>query len=75
MWTVFEFLKRFTYDLFRAILFQAASYDEELQRTKTTKERMMIWAVIIAVTLIASYGLLYAAWYFIDTLDTSKITI
>lgn len=75
MWTVFDFLKRFLYDLYHAIFFAAVEYDDKLKMTKTQGQRLTIWAIILLVALIALYALLHGIWYFIDTLDTSRIEI
>lgn len=75
MWTVFNFLKRFLYDLTHAVYFAAIEYDEKLKMTKTQSQRVTIWIIISIFTGILLYALLHGIWYFIDTLDTSKIEI
>jgi|GEM_PF-5675360 len=50
MWTAFDFLKRFLYDLYRAIIFATVEFDENLQMTKTTTQRMIIWGIISIVS-------------------------
>lgn len=75
MWTVFNFLKRFVFDLFHAIFFAAIEYDDKLKMTKTQGQRMTIWVIIFIISAILLYGLLHGIWYFLDTLDTSKIEI
>ena len=73
MWTAFDFLKRFLYDLYRAIIFATVEFDENLQMTKTTTQRMIIWGIISIVLLLIACGLLYATWYFLDAIKVSKL--
>lgn len=73
MWTAFDWLKRFFHDLYRAIIFAAIEFDEGLQMTKTTTQRMMIWSAIGIILLIIAYGLLYTTWYFLDAIKVSEL--
>lgn len=71
MWTVFNFLKRFFFDLCRSIIFAAFEYDEKLQMTKTTTQRLFIWAAIGIIVLAITIGLIYSTWYFLDAIQVS----
>jgi len=73
MWTAFDFLKRFLYDLYRAIIFAAIEFDENLQMTKTTSQRMLIWGVIGIILVLIAYGLLYVIWYILDAIQVSPL--
>ena len=73
MWTAFDLLKRFLYDLYRAIIFAAIEFDENLQMTKTTSQRMLIWGVIGIILMLIAYGLLYVIWYFLDAIQVSPL--
>lgn len=75
MWTVIHFLQRFTADLYHAILFSAQEFDDDLQMTKTPKQRLIIWSVIAIGVCVICYALLHGVWYFLDTLDTSNVRI
>ncbi len=75
MWTIFDFLKRFAIDLFHAVFFAAIEYDDKLKLTKTPRQRATIWIIIFVIAAIFLYALLHGIWYFLDTLDTSKIKI
>jgi|GEM_PF-2076384 len=75
MWTVFEFLKRFAIDLYHAVFFAAVEYDDRLRMTKTSGQRAFIWLMITVTASTVLYAILHGLWYFIDTLDTSKIEI
>jgi len=75
MWTVFNFLKRFVIDLYHAVFFAAIEYDDKIKMTKTPGQRLTIWVIIFVITAVLLYALLHGIWYFIDTLDTSRIEI
>jgi len=73
MWTAFDLLKRFLNDLYRSIIFAAIEFDENLQTTKTTSQRMLIWGVIGIVLMFVAYGLLHVTWYFLDAIQVSPL--
>jgi len=55
MWTVINFLKRFVLDLVWSIKFAAFEYDDKLRLTKTPRQRILIWIVILTISLAALY--------------------
>ena len=71
MWTVFDLLKRFLSDLYRATIFAALAYDEQLQMTKTTTQRLLIWFGILGIIGIIALLLLYGIWYVLDAFDVT----
>jgi len=73
MWTVFDLLKRFLYDLYRALIFAAIEFDESLQMTKTTSQRVIIWGVVGIFLVLIAYGLLYVIWHFLDAIQVSPL--
>lgn len=75
MWTIIDFLKRFTVDLVRAIIFSALEYDDQLKLQKTTGQRILIWFGIGCVAVIVGTLVLRGAWYMIDTIDTRNIRL
>lgn len=49
MFKVLGIIVDFFHQLGLAIYFRAAQYDVKLQRTKTPKERVIIWVSVIAI--------------------------
>ncbi|PIZ66115.1 hypothetical protein CO051_04485 [Candidatus Roizmanbacteria bacterium CG_4_9_14_0_2_um_filter_39_13] len=73
MWTVFDLLKRFVSDLWKAVIFATIEFDENLQMTQNTSQRLLIWGIIGVIILLLSYGLLYVIWYFLDAIKVSPL--
>lgn len=55
MWTVINYIKRFVLDLVFSIRFAALEYDDKLRLTKTPRERLIIWIVILTISLVVLY--------------------
>jgi len=73
MQTAINFIKRFSFDLGRSIYFAALSYDEKLQNTRTTSQRIFIWAVIAVAVIILAIIAVYFIWFLLDAFDVSKL--
>jgi hypothetical protein len=73
METVINFCKRFTFDLSHAVWYSAIEYDTELQRTKTTTQRVFIWLAVLILTLLFITALVYGVWRLLDSIEIKGI--
>ena len=73
MQTVMNFLRRFFFDLFHAILFWAEGFDIELRATKTPMQRVLTWCGVIILALLGCGGFDYFFWKFLDSFEVPTI--
>lgn len=58
MWKIIDKIGLFLQNIFTALKFAAFDYDATLRRTKTDKQRIIIWIFLFTVTVGFSYTLL-----------------
>ena len=71
--TVIRFIKRFTFDLFHAVLFAAQEYDIKLQSEKTQLERFITWIIIGIIAIAAFLFIIWGVWKFLDSIEIKGI--
>lgn len=69
MWKVIRFIVRFLTDLWHAGFFAVIEYDVQLQETKTTQQRIVIWFAVILITSMIILALLYMFWHLLDSIQ------
>lgn len=63
-----EFLKRFFIDLGYAVYFKSIEFDDYLRQTKTTGQRIAIWAGIIIGVILVVLLLLNLLYMFLSSM-------
>lgn len=74
MWKAIDKFGIFFGNIFTALKFAAYDYDVVLQRTKTTKQRIIIWLTISIIIIGSLFGLLFILNYYIRTLVNSRFS-
>jgi hypothetical protein len=59
MWKAFEQIGMFLSHFFKGLIFAAYDYDVQLRRTKTPRDRLIIWIFVILITGVVIYGFLW----------------
>ena len=72
MWKVIDKIGLFLQNLFTALKFAAFDYDVTLRRTKTPKERIIIWILIFSITIGLIYGSLLFLGYLIRSIANKR---
>ncbi len=73
MQTVINFIKRFCFDLYHAVLFWAQGYDIHLRSTKTPSQRVLAWCGIVTLFLLGFGVFVYFFWKFLDSLEVPTV--
>ncbi len=68
MWKIIDKIGLFLQNIFTALKFAAFDYDIILRRTKTNKQRIIIWVSIFTVTIGLGYVLLLLLSHYIRTI-------
>ena len=74
MWKAIDKFGLFFGNIFTALKFAAYDYDVVLRRTKTNKQRIIIWISIFAVTIGLFFGLLFLLNYYIKILVRDRFS-
>lgn len=72
MWKVLDKIGLFLQKFFTALKFAAFDYDVTLRRTKTNKQRIIIWISIFIVTVGLCYVLLFLLSHYIRTVRDNR---
>lgn len=59
MWKIIDKLGLFFVNFFNAVKFAAFDYDVSLRRTKTPRQRLIIWGIIFSIAFIVCYFILF----------------
>lgn len=73
MWKFIDRFGIFFVNFFTALKFAAYDYDVTLQRTKTPKQRIIIWLSIFLVALIVCYLLIFLLKRFIQSVAENRL--
>ncbi len=74
MWKAIDKFGVFFSNIFTALKFAAYDYDVILQRTKTTKQRIIIWLSIFIVIVGSIFGLLFIINHYIRAIVNSRFS-
>lgn len=74
MWKAIDKFGIFFSNIFTALKFAAYDYDVVLQRTKTTKQRIIIWLSILVLMAGSIYGLLFILDHYIRTIVNGRFS-
>jgi len=74
MWKAIDKFGLFFGNIFTALKFAAFDYDVVLRRTKTNKQRIIIWISIFTVTIGLFFGLLFLLNYYIKILVRDRFS-
>ncbi len=74
MWKAIDKFGIFFGNIFTALKFAAYDYDVVLQRTKTTKQRIMIWVSIFIVIVGSIFGFLFILNHYIRAIINSRFS-
>jgi hypothetical protein len=72
MWKLIDKIGLFLQNLFTALKFAVFDYDVTLRRTKTDKQRIIIWVSIFIVTVGLGYALLLLLSHYIRTVMDNR---
>jgi len=72
MWKVINKFGLFLQNIFTALKFGAFDYDVTLRRTKTDKQRIIIWVSIFTITIGLGYVLLLLLSHYIRTVMDNR---
>lgn len=72
MWKVIDKIGLFLQNIFTALKFAAFDYDVTLRRTKTDRQRLIIWSTIFTITIIVCYLFLIFLSHSIRTVINSQ---
>ena len=72
MWKLIDKIGLFLKNLFTALKFAVFDYDVTLRRTKTNKQRIIIWVLIFIVTVGLGYALLLLLSHYIRTVMDNR---
>lgn len=75
MWKIIDKIGLFLSNVFNAIKFAAFDYDVVLRRTKTPKQRLLIWIIIITVVLLVLFIILSLIGGFIQKIVKQRIEL
>ncbi|VVA44446.1 conserved hypothetical protein [Candidatus Roizmanbacteria bacterium] len=73
MWKAIDKSLIFFNNIFTALKFAAFDYDVVLRRTKTTKQRIIIWLSIFMTIIGLVFGSLFILNYYIKTIINSRL--
>lgn len=74
MWKAIDKFGIFFSNIFTALKFAAYDYDVVLQRTKTTKQRVIIWLLIFTTIIGLIFGFLFILNHYIRTVINSRFS-
>lgn len=74
MWKAIDKFGIFFSNFFTALKFSAYDYDVVLQRTKTTKQRIIIWISIFTVIVGSIFGFLFILNHYIRTIINGRFS-
>jgi hypothetical protein len=74
MWKAIDKFGIFFSNFFTALKFSAYDYDVVLQRTKTTKQRIIIWVSIFILIVGSIFGFLFILNHYIRTIINSRFS-
>lgn len=74
MWKAIDKFGIFFSNIFTALKFAAYDYDVVLQRTKTTKQRVIIWLLIFTTIIGLIFGFLFVLNHYIRALVNSRFS-
>ena len=72
MWKAIDKIGLFLKNIFTALKFAAFDYDVTLKRTKTDKQRIIIWVSIFTITIGLSYLFLFLLSHYIKTVINNQ---
>ncbi|MEK7597914.1 MAG: hypothetical protein AAB441_04695 [Patescibacteria group bacterium] len=72
MWKVIDKIGSFLQNIFTALKFAAFDYDVVLRRTKTTKQRVIIWLSIFIIIIGLIFGFLFILNHYIRTIINNR---
>lgn len=75
MWKAIDKIGLFFGNVFTALKFAAFDYDVQLRRTKTPRQRIIIWLIIFGITLLFCYLLLIGLKIFIKNIVANRLNI
>lgn len=73
MWKAIDKFGIFLKNFFTALKFTAFDYDVILRRTKSNKQRVIIWVSIFTILVGFIFGLIYFLSYIIKTIINNRL--
>lgn len=73
MWKAIDKIGLFLANIFTALKFAAFDYDVVLRRTKTPRQRLIIWTIIFTIVIGGIFLLLFGIGYLIRLIAARRL--